>query len=214
MASILLNGGWLLLWIIAICSLIWEDDRMTIPGLMGSTVLWITRLWSKVWLLVSKGLGALKSFTWGAILQETKGRVFFFSFWQWSGLNRVTYCDMFLPWYLIHVPSLEYGQSRDAALALGVWAVCLHIQTGELRCWKCHNSPHSGCGERNKWGNLPWIHLSRASASGSWSHLLLLAPWNLTLACLQLVHYFVQCLLFFSDVCFSVTREMILTIWV
>lgn len=77
MAAILLNGGWLLLWIIAICSLIWEDDRMTIPGIMGSTVLWITRLWSKVWLLVSKGLCALKSFIWGAILQETKGRVFF-----------------------------------------------------------------------------------------------------------------------------------------
>lgn len=179
--------------------------RMTgwFPGIMLSTLLWTSQhhLGQTVEQSVAACFQRIQSpqkgwggFIRGAISQETKGRVLFLRT-AWLELND-------LPW---HVSSLVFAPhavprstSRPGmlALALGVWDGCLYVQTGELHHGKHCNLLRSCCGKRGKWGNLLWIYLSRASASGSRSHLLLFAHWNLTLACLQLIYCFVKYLLF------------------
>ena len=196
MAPVLLNSGWLLLWIIAICSLSGEDDGTTIP--------WHNGIHCTVDNSTPPGSNCGAK---GGCLLPEDSHLFLRTIWlELSDLlwhvSALVFNPCAFPWSMARPGIL--------ALALGAWAVCLHIQTSGKHC----NSLHSCYGERGKWSNLLWIHLSKASASGSWSHLLLLAPWSLTLACLQLIYCFVKCLLFFSSICISVTREMILTIWV
>lgn len=208
-----LHGHGLALWVSAICRLNGEDNGMTIlwhngihsvdnPAPPGSS--WGAKgsfllLEQSVLTKGSAEVQSYKKLQWGS------------SFWELSGLNWVTYYAKFLPWYSVH--AFFPGGWTDQVCWLwpgSVCAVCLYIQMGKLSCGKHCNSLHSCYGKREKWGNLLWIHLSRAS--GSWSHLLHLSPWSLILACLQLIYCFVKGLLFFSSVCISVTREMILTV--
>lgn len=101
MAPVLLKSGWLLLWIIAICSLSGEDDGTTIPwhhgihstpagsncGAKGGCLLPEASV-------LTKGSSEVQSYG------KLKGESFF---WELTGLNRVTYCGTFPPWCLIHV---------------------------------------------------------------------------------------------------------------
>lgn len=103
MAPVLLNSGWLLLWIIAICSLSGEDDRTTIPWHNGihCTVDNSTppgsNCGAKGGCLLPEDSVLTKSSCEVQSYRKLKGGSFF---WE---LNCVAYCGMFLPWCLIHV---------------------------------------------------------------------------------------------------------------
>lgn len=186
MTPVLLHGHGLALWISAICSLKGEDNGMAILWQNGihsvdNSAPPLNTCGAKggflllEYSLFTKGSAEVQSY------RKLQGGSFF---WDLSGLNWVTHYIKFLPWYSIHVFFLEHGQIRLwSGCVSWLWpgcVCCLSVYSnGGTELWKTLHLAEFILWKKEKWGNLLWIHFSRAS--GSWSPLLL---------CLSRVSYF------------------------